>query len=468
MDKQRGDAIISDFLKEAIEQAKKNHTLTAPTIQRVLTKFANAMANYTRYCRTLSTEYYEESVLGFSEIPSLEIMQVREDCIVLLKLVHKITNVICNNFPNLHIQPEHVINKMDLLVQSLKNINAGSTMTTESKRTGGRLNKQCLEFIQSKRDLLTTVNRQLEQSREYMDSKEVETKVMFDLRKEIESIFPGHKLHIFGSQGSGLTLATSDCDFYCDITGNNYYTRMGDSNQKNCVEKVGNQLKRSQKFSDVVPILYAKVPIVKIFHKPTKKDCDISFKDGSAVENTALLKVFLNLDDRVRWVLTAVKLWADYNDINSFTSHGLSWLVLFYLMQAELVPPVRNLQTSCNPKMINEWNVTFKDPKSCWVPKAKASAPELFRGFFSWVVTTDLLAYCLSPYTGEIIPKNSFPKMSWLKNNKDIDINQDGLFVHDAFEHNQNIVPNVNKYSYENFKKLSRATKEILDKLTLH
>jgi len=51
------------------------------------------------------------------------------------------------------------------------------------------------------------------------------------------------------------------------------------------------------------------------------------------------------LDERVHWVVCAVvKRWALQNNMKNrsmFTSFALAWLVLYYLMASEVVPPLK-------------------------------------------------------------------------------------------------------------------------------
>lgn len=54
------------------------------------------------------------------------------------------------------------------------------------------------------------------------------------------------------------------------------------------------------------------------------------------------------MNERVHWVVCAiVKRWALQNDMkhqSMFTSFALTWLVLFYLMATEVVPPLKLLR----------------------------------------------------------------------------------------------------------------------------
>lgn len=63
--------------------------------------------------------------------------------------------------------------------------------------------------------------------------------------------------------------------------------------------------------------------------------------------------MYLALDRRVHWVVCAVvKRWALYNDLKNqsmFTSYALVWLVLFYLMVINVVPPLKLLRNHASP-----------------------------------------------------------------------------------------------------------------------
>jgi len=58
------------------------------------------------------------------------------------------------------------------------------------------------------------------------------------------------------------------------------------------------------------------------------------------------------LDERVHWIVCAVvKRWALQNDMKNqsmFTSYALAWLVLFYLMTIDVVPPLTLLRENAN------------------------------------------------------------------------------------------------------------------------
>jgi len=57
------------------------------------------------------------------------------------------------------------------------------------------------------------------------------------------------------------------------------------------------------------------------------------------------------MDERVRWVVIAVKHWAITHNLISdeFSSFSLIWLVLFVMMKYQIVPPIIDLwRMHCN------------------------------------------------------------------------------------------------------------------------
>jgi len=74
--------------------------------------------------------------------------------------------------------------------------------------------------------------------------------------------------------------------------------------------------------------------------------------------------LYLALDERVHWIVCAVvKRWALQNDMKNqsmFTSYALAWLVLFYLMTIDVVPPLKLLRKHADySKDISRSDVMF-------------------------------------------------------------------------------------------------------------
>ncbi|KAL1452632.1 hypothetical protein WDU94_006845 [Cyamophila willieti] len=384
------------------------------------------------------------------------------------------------------------------LVERLDLVSKGfSSLPRQVPYNTNGLDVKCIHFLQSEERMTEQVNNLLSVFEVCKRSNIAEKSLLRDLKVALKNIYPNHVLHVFGSRATGQALPDSDYDIFCDVTGNEYTQGINHTHQAKCVEKVAAALKKSSVqhgtvFTTILSLTKTRVPIVKMFHKPTQMNCDISFKDGTSMENTHLLNMYLSLDSRVAWVLTAVKLWAHYNHIQGssyFTSHGLTWLLLFYLMKVGVIPPVMQVQSSTIPKIINNWDVSFQTPKT-WSSHNTSSSVQLLKEFFTWLAHMDFSSYCLCTFTGELIAKRSMSNIDWMKNYKNgvfknyaqrlqmqrhrsrwnlssydmIEMNgNSGLCVQDPFEHSKNVTKAVKEAKFVNFVRLSKETCRLLD-----
>ncbi|XP_050058890.1 uncharacterized protein LOC114129116 isoform X2 [Aphis gossypii] len=256
---------------------------------------------------------------------------------------------------------------------------------------------------------------------------------------------------------------------------------------------------RSQhnEYKHIQTITGARVPIVKFFHVPSGLYCDLSFKSGLSTHNTKLVRLYLALDERVHWIVCAVvKRWALQNEMKNqsmFTSYALAWLVLFYLMTIQVVPPLILLRehadytndTSRSDVMfIEDWDCTF-----CTLEKAKQiwKVPEidcwdLLLGFFKFYSDSNRLKqFVLCPAIGQAIPKDKFydipitnPELlgfnkkkigrpnDWRTKLKDY-FHGEGLAVQDPFDLFHNITKIISPRKLQTFSYLCNKTMEVMN-----
>ena len=60
----------------------------------------------------------------------------------------------------------------------------------------------------------------------------------------------------------------------------------------------------------------AKVPIVKIWDPELSVACDMNVNNTLAIENTRMIKTYVDIDDRVRPLAMVVKHWAKQRLLN--------------------------------------------------------------------------------------------------------------------------------------------------------
>ena len=66
----------------------------------------------------------------------------------------------------------------------------------------------------------------------------------------------------------------------------------------------------------VVCIPQAKVRIVKVWDPELKLSCDINVNNVAAIENTRMIKTYIQLDDRVRPLSMIIKHWTKRRILN--------------------------------------------------------------------------------------------------------------------------------------------------------
>lgn len=66
----------------------------------------------------------------------------------------------------------------------------------------------------------------------------------------------------------------------------------------------------------VICVSTAKVPIVKIFDPELELPCDMNVNNTQALENTRMIKTYIEIDPRVRPLAMIIKHWTKSRAIN--------------------------------------------------------------------------------------------------------------------------------------------------------
>ena len=150
---------------------------------------------------------------------------------------------------------------------------------------------------------------------------------------------PTAQLVVFGSSHNGFAFENSDLDI--SLT---FADRAEDEVDAIAViEALADRLKRMNGIRNIQPITSAKVPIVKFYHGPTRVEADISLYNVLAQENTAMLRLYATIDERVKVLGYLTKLFAKRCDIGdasrgSLSSYAYILMLIHYLQQCD--PPV--------------------------------------------------------------------------------------------------------------------------------
>ena len=139
------------------------------------------------------------------------------------------------------------------------------------------------------------------------ESEERRKKLVQKLEKILIEKWAGHtvKVNVFGSTGNKLGTTDSDVDI-CITT---------DLKELEHVCSLA-ELLASHGMERVVCVSSAKVPIVKIWDPELHLACDLNVNNPIALENTEMIRTYVDIDDRVRPLAMIVKYWAKRRILN--------------------------------------------------------------------------------------------------------------------------------------------------------
>ncbi|KAJ5756558.1 PAP/25A-associated [Penicillium manginii] len=209
------------------------------------------------------------------------------------------------------------------------------------------------------------------------------------LVRKLEKLFndqwPGHeiKANVFGSSGNKLCSSDSDVDI-C-IT-----TNFKDLEHVCLLAKV----LAEHGMERVVCVSHAKVPIVKIWDPELKLACDMNVNNTLALENTRMIRTYVDVDERVRPLAMSVKHWTKRRILNDAALGGTlssyTWICLIVnFLQTRNPPILPSLQARPHQKKATPEGVvySFDDNLKALLDfgqRNKQSVGELFFEFFRY------------------------------------------------------------------------------------
>ncbi|PVI05027.1 hypothetical protein DM02DRAFT_517753 [Periconia macrospinosa] len=155
------------------------------------------------------------------------------------------------------------------------------------------------------------------------------------LQRILETEFPGNefKVHVFGSSGNMLYTSESDVDvcIQTPMTKLEEMHGLAAALAKHGMERV-------------VCIPQAKVRIVKIWDPVLKLACDMNVNNTLALENTRLIKTYVQIDERVRQLGMIVKYWTKQRILNDAAFGGTissyTWICMILNFLQTRDPPI--------------------------------------------------------------------------------------------------------------------------------
>ncbi|CAF0731229.1 unnamed protein product [Didymodactylos carnosus] len=163
--------------------------------------------------------------------------------------------------------------------------------------------------------------------------------ILCRLENLFKSVYPECTLHAFGSFYNGFGFKNSDldiCVIFKDITE---YDR---ERSMQIMQKLLSIVRSCEEFCNVIPVLHAKVPIIRSKHE-SEIDIDISLHNTLARENTRLLHTYSSIDTRVAQLGYMLKFLAktyDIGDASQGTLSSYSYIIMLIHFLQQITPPV--------------------------------------------------------------------------------------------------------------------------------
>lgn len=220
------------------------------------------------------------------------------------------------------------------------------------------------------------------------DYPSVRDDLLSRLRAIISREWEGARINVYGSAGNGLGLHSADVDMSLNVP--NAVTALhGCESGKNesskiILSRLAIIMERSG-MTILSQFLDARVPVIKMYDSISKLQVDVCMNNNLAVLNTQLLRAYVDLDERFRYVCILVKYWAKRRDLNdtyhgTLSSYGYTLLVIHYLQTLD--PPV----LPCLQRMVNGKEVKSDDK----IPREMTDNGEskLYNTYFDRSVTS--------------------------------------------------------------------------------
>ncbi|KAK6342969.1 hypothetical protein TWF718_008349 [Orbilia javanica] len=167
------------------------------------------------------------------------------------------------------------------------------------------------------------------------ESNERRRKFLEKLEKLLNDEWPGHDIKVrpFGSTENRLCSTDSDVDV-CIVTD------FKDIENVCLLAKVLGK----HRMERIVCVQNAKVPIVRIWDPEYKVQCDMNVNNTLALENTRMVKTYVDIDPRVQRLAMIIKYWTKQRILNDAAGGGTlssyTWICMIVNFLQTREPPI--------------------------------------------------------------------------------------------------------------------------------
>ncbi|XP_024965683.1 protein HESO1-like [Cynara cardunculus var. scolymus] len=217
----------------------------------------------------------------------------------------------------------------------------------------------------------------------------------------------------FGSFSMGLFTSESDLDLSINFRNSaNVSSRYQVIATLRRFKKKMYALKDEGLVSDILPILNAKVPVLKVVDVASGIECDLSVENRDGISKSKIIYMISSLDERFQKLCILMKTWAKAHGVNSpkdrtLSSFSIVLLVTLHLQTREppILPPFSAiLKDGEDLEMVKKYVERFEN-------YGRRNTESLGELFFSFLIKLASVAkiwpkgLCASPYHGRWISK---------------------------------------------------------------
>ena len=140
------------------------------------------------------------------------------------------------------------------------------------------------------RNVKQNINNYINLSDKVALNEEIHEELLKCIEMTVKLTYPNAKAYAFGSRATLSAFPDSDIDIFLDCIYDYDEISSHDKslNQLNSVMK--NFIKHRDIWGVIQVISNARVPLIKLLHKPTQIKCDVSFFNGLGVEKSKLIR----------------------------------------------------------------------------------------------------------------------------------------------------------------------------------
>ncbi|CAE1297408.1 MTPAP [Acanthosepion pharaonis] len=172
----------------------------------------------------------------------------------------------------------------------------------------------------------------------------------------------------------------------------------------------------------VIPILNARVPIIKFQHEACGIECDLSLQNNSGLTMSKLIYLLGVMDPQVRPLIFTVRHWAKVNFLSHknpgpwLSNFMYSILVICFLQlrSQPILPPLKNLLLTDSRSKAQK-QILFNKVGTC-------NVGDLLQEFLYFYSDFDFMSTALSPLHGNCFPKPDYSPL-YIENPLDTELN---------------------------------------------